>query len=107
MRPYFKSALSEAEASFLREHRILEEEVFIHPHIAVNRWPGIMKALKMVVAWGPACKTGGHRLRNRSNHCVVCRPETLSFQKRFSESATIYVEPVPQAIQQGGIRVCG
>ena len=91
MRTYFVDVLSKEEKLALSKSGISLKDVFIHPHIAVNWWPGIMRALGMLVAWGPPCKKGRHRLRSRSNHCIICSPKSLSFQKRFSDPAIVYV----------------
>lgn len=38
-----------------------------------------------------ACAAAGHRLRTRSGHCVICKPETLLFQIRYEATLDIYV----------------
>ncbi len=37
------------------------------------------------------CRMAGHRLRTRSGHCVVCKPEALLFQIRYEATMDIYV----------------
>lgn len=37
------------------------------------------------------CRMAGHRLRTRSGHCVVCKPDALLFQVRYEAAMDIYV----------------
>jgi hypothetical protein len=37
------------------------------------------------------CEKGGHTIRNRSGHCVICNPAHIAFQIRSSRSGFIYI----------------
>jgi hypothetical protein len=45
---------------------------------------------KPEVVLGATCR-GGHRLRTRAGHCVICKPAALGFVRRSEAGGTVYI----------------
>ncbi len=83
--------LSAAEIAFIKQHGIFIEEI-----IDVGGMIPIGQKRAMEAKGARLCITKrscgkGHRLETRSNHCPVCAPKNLAFEKRHSEKAFVYV----------------
>ncbi len=91
MLDYHKIDLTETESSFLRKINHNPHKLFIHPNLAIKDCSKLMKALGMNLALGTPCKSKGHRIRSRSDHCVICKPSVLSYEEKFSRAAFVYI----------------
>jgi len=84
--------LSEEDLAFLDKHGIPVSATFDSTGLKKADYASRMKDLGKELAYGVSpCSAAGHQLRNRSGHCVRCRPEYLAFQKRYSETGFVYV----------------
>jgi len=87
--------LTKVERDFLKEHGILESELFDARDMGGPEFNPIMKELGIEFAVGRSCKNAGHRLRTRSNHCVQCDTARISFQRRWNSDGDVYVAHSP------------
>ncbi|MET4367022.1 putative GIY-YIG superfamily endonuclease [Bradyrhizobium sp. LB8.2] len=83
--------LSVAEIAFIKQHGISIKEI-----IDVGSMIPIGQKRAMEAKGARLCITNrscskGHRFKTRSNHCPVCEPKNLAFEKRHSEKAFVYV----------------
>lgn len=84
--------LSDEQLSFLARHGISEDEVLDASGMPNKAWKAEMKAKGMRVAVGVTpCQKGGHQIRARSGHCVVCNPAQLAFNSRAYKPGRIYL----------------
>lgn len=84
--------LTDAEISFLRQQEISINSIFNARGMSFPEWREIMKNEDRLFAYNTsACKNAGHKLRDRSNHCIQCRTSNIAFTRRSSASGIIYV----------------
>lgn len=84
--------LTDDEVSFLKKHGISVCDLFDGTGMNSKQIKEPMKSLGFVVAFNSVhCKKNGHRLRLRNGHCLQCKPEGLSYYKRFYEPAFLYI----------------
>lgn len=84
--------LTNEQISFLNQHGIPLTRVFDATGMKRAEYSSAMKSAGASIAIGVSpCSGIGHRMRNRSGHCVMCTPMYLAFQKRHEENAQIYV----------------
>ena len=84
--------LSKLQLTFLERHGISKNEVFDASGLTRDEYQYQMKQGGFLVATGVTrCIKQNHALRNRSGHCVMCKPEVLAFQKRHTTQGDLYV----------------
>ncbi len=84
--------LTQDQINFLRDNKIPLSKVYDASGLSNPDWKAAMKDLGMWVAFGTSpCEAAGHTLRLRSGHCLQCRPEGLSYQKRHETDGQVYV----------------
>lgn len=67
-------------------------DLFDATGLKASDWKIQMKALGNLVAFGVTpCLQYGNTLRTRAGHCLQCNTANLSYLKRMSESADVYV----------------
>lgn len=87
-----RAPLSEEDFAFLEKYGIPVSATFDANGMKKTDYGARMKELGKELAYGVTpCRAAGHRLRNRSGHCVRCKPEYLAFRKRYSETGFVYV----------------
>lgn len=78
--------------TFLKRHKLTREGVFDAKGRSVGSWYDLMKKLGKDIAINTTpCEKGGHTIRNRSGHCVICNPAHIAFQIRSSKGGFIYI----------------
>jgi hypothetical protein len=86
------SILSTEQKEFLDKHNVSLGSVFDATGLGLKDYRQIMKDLGKGVAIGVTpCKKSGHAMRSRSGNCIQCNTANLSFQKRHSMEAFVYV----------------
>jgi hypothetical protein len=84
--------LTKTQIEFLQQHNISRDQVFDATGLSQPEYKELMKEGSFVIATGVSkCKKGGHSLKTRSGHCVVCDPAKLTFQKRHETPGYLYV----------------
>lgn len=83
--------LDSDEKSFLRDHHILETELFDAEGMTGAQFKPIMKSLDLDFCVGKPCQKAGHRIRSRSNHCIQCDHAKIAFQRRWNKPGQVYV----------------
>lgn len=84
--------LTSEQIKFLEHHKIALSKAYDAKRSSHAVYGPIMRALGLEVAYNVTpCQNGGHELRTRSGHCIVCKPANLSYQNRHSAQANIYV----------------
>ncbi|MDM1350931.1 GIY-YIG nuclease family protein [Myroides marinus] len=78
--------------SFIKEHKIDEKLLFNANGLTVGKVKDQMKLEKKLFAFNTTpCKKGGHKLRDRYNHCIMCNTAYITFSKRTLEKGFIYI----------------
>jgi len=86
------ATLSTELSLFLKRHKISPSNVFNATGMSTAQYGAYMRPLGLEVAIGVSpCAKGGHQLKNRSGHCVICAPATLAFQARAKKDGKVYV----------------
>jgi hypothetical protein len=84
--------LTKAQINFINEMKLNINDLFDATGLKASDWKIQMKALGKLVAFGVTpCLQYGHTLRTRAGHCLQCNTANLSYLKRMSESADVYV----------------
>lgn len=84
--------LTKLQLAFIKRHKIDSSEIFDATGMSKSEYSSVMSNEGYSVAVGVTkCMKGGHSIRNRSGHCVMCRPECLAYQKRYYSDADLYV----------------
>jgi len=84
--------ITSAEREFLRKHNIDESLVFDSGGISKNKYQEICKNEGyLFVAGASPCRRGGHTLRTKNGHCIVCNPANITFARRAYSSGYVYV----------------
>lgn len=88
----YPTILNRIEIEFLMHHKILPSDLFNCNGGSVAFYKTTMKKLGKSIAFNcTPCKNRGHRLRERHNHCIMCKPSNIAFQKRNSASGFVYI----------------
>ena len=86
------SDLTKVQENFLERHQISSSSIFDATGQRPKNYKAAMRKLGKVVAFGVTpCKKYGHRLRNRSVHCIQCNPASIAFQARHTKTGFVYV----------------
>jgi len=85
-----RSDLSNDEYFFLVEHKIHWENLFDARGRAPSSWDKEAKDLGCDFGLSEPCFRG-HRLRDRKGHCIQCKTANISFIRRSSADAFVYV----------------
>lgn len=84
--------LTKSQEAFLARHNISNSSVLDARGLKPKTYKSIMRELEKIAAFGVTpCKKNGHRLRNRSGHCLQCNPAALAFQARHTKTGYVYV----------------
>lgn len=84
--------LSKENLDFIFKHKILLEEVFNATGWKAKDYKEFMKENGYLVAYGVTrCSNGGHDLRTRYGHCVICDPAKIAYVKRKNSSGYVYI----------------
>ena len=83
------SILTEEEIVFLKKHNLSPSDFYDARGKSVTVYHAKAKeaGCRFVIN---SCKYG-HRLKERSGHCIVCNPAYITYQKRESVGGVIYV----------------
>ncbi len=84
-------ALDNETLAFMRKYRIAETDVYDAGLMPRSQWQAELKKLGKRFAYSSPCKHGGHRLRNRHGACLVCRPQSMGFEKHHRSRGYVYV----------------
>ena len=77
--------------AFISRHDISIEEIFDVRGLPGSRWKQDSKEREIPFVYGNACYNGGHRLKNRSGHCIQCDTARIRFIRRETETADLYI----------------
>ncbi|WP_164121899.1 GIY-YIG nuclease family protein [Sphingobacterium sp. xlx-130] len=79
-------------ADFLNKHKIDKKYVIDAKGVTINDIKAQMKTNNKYFAYNSTkCKQGGHTIRSRSGHCIVCDVTRIAFVKRQYAVGKIYV----------------
>lgn len=84
-----KNVLTKEEKEFIKHHGLSLSEIFDARGKTRNEYHD--KAKEMGCLWVINSCQLGHRLKDRSGHCIQCDPKRISFQRRYSESGILYI----------------
>ena len=83
--------LSEDELAFIKKYGIsIDQIIDVRGMIPIGQKRAMEAHEARLAINGGSCRMN-HRLRTRSNHCPVCEPKNLAFEKRHSELAFVYI----------------
>lgn len=86
------SMLTEEEREYLAGKGIPSSNLFDATGLKKSEYRTRMKELGVEFAFGTKpCERGGHRLRSRSGHCIVCNPQSISQYRRNRSKGFVYV----------------
>ena len=83
--------LNDREIEFIRHHKISIDEVIDVTGMIPIGQKRAMEARGARIAINGARCGNGHRFKTRSNHCPICEPKNLAFERRHSVTAYVYV----------------
>ncbi len=84
--------LIQSQIEFLSRYQVKQSDLFNAEGKSYRLWKDAVKALGCTVIYGTSpCDKEEHTLRTRSNHCVQCNPENLSYQARHRNHGEVYV----------------
>lgn len=83
--------LTEEQRRFLVTHKISPNSVFDATGLSVDAMRSQMKAEEKFFAFGVAPCEQGHTLRDRTSHCIQCRPANIAFTLRAAKSGYLYI----------------
>lgn len=84
--------LDAEQLAFLKINNIPLDKVLDASGMSRAEYGERMKSLGFIVAVGVTeCSAGGHSMRNRSGHCVLCNTAALTFQGRYSKAMYLYI----------------
>ena len=84
--------LTSTQKNFLDRHGVPTSKVLNATGMKRAAYQALMKPGGFQVAVGVApCAKGGHRMRNRFGHCLQCNPAAFAFERRYEQSAAVYV----------------
>lgn len=83
--------LSTTEIAFIKQHGISIDEILdVRGMIPIGQKRAMEAKSARLSITDRSCRKG-HRFKTRSNHCPVCEPKNLAFEKRHNEKAFVYV----------------
>ena len=83
--------LTKDEIEFLRSQGLTPEDVYDGRAQASAVTREAARAAKKRVVLGAPCQKGGHRLRTRAGHCIVCDTSKLAYQDRHLAAGFVYI----------------
>lgn len=84
--------LSKENLDFILKNKIPLEEVFDATGLRRKDYLPIMEQNGYRLAYGVTpCEKFGHTLRAKNGDCVICRPMTVSYTKRYREKGYVYI----------------
>jgi hypothetical protein len=91
--------LTEDEREFLHKHNVPASLLFDAKYFRRREYIEVMKERDLLFVYNASpCKAGGHRLRTRPGHCIVCNPARIAFIKRHVTPGIVYVAYSPSAM---------
>ena len=83
--------LNSGEIEFLKRYNIsIDEVIDVTGMVRVGQKRAMEAKNARIAINGGRCSKG-HRFKTRSNHCPMCEPKNLAFERRHSETAHVYV----------------
>lgn len=82
---------SKEEKAFMAKYGIDESQIFDGRGKTKKECHDLAKVGGFDYYYARPCMNGGHRIKTRSGHCVVCNPANMTFQKRYNGSGALYV----------------
>ena len=77
---------------FIRKHKLNELDFFDAKGRTAADCRSEMKSKNKIFVYNTTpCSKGGHKIRDRSGHCIVCKPAGIAFNRRHTTTATIYL----------------
>lgn len=84
--------LTQEQLNFLKEQSISLEEVFDATGMNKKDYLDHMRANNLLIAYGVSpCRKGGHTLKTRYGHCVMCDTSKIAYVKRKRQQGYVYV----------------
>lgn len=84
--------LSRTDKEFLDYHEIPLSQVFDARSRPVSHCKDTMAELNAIIAVNTtACQQGGHRMRTRAGHCVMCHPAKIAYMRRHEQTGFVYI----------------
>lgn len=84
--------LTQNQLLFLKSVGVNESETLDATGMKRKEYEKIVEENDLKIAYGLSpCTNGGHTLKTRSGHCVVCRPLDLNFQNKHNEGGYVYI----------------
>jgi T5orf172 domain len=82
--------LTDVELAFIKRHCISVEEIIdVRGMIPIGQKRAMEVHGARLGISHRSC-TKNHRFKTRSNHCPICEPKNLAFERRHSETAFVY-----------------
>jgi hypothetical protein len=87
-----KILFSEDELGFLRRHAISLSEIYDGRKVPAGQSKINAQRLgKSFILAGQCQKNANHRLKTRARHCIQCEPKYITFMKRETMPAWVYI----------------
>ncbi len=77
--------------SFLKKHRIKADEIFDAEGLQRSDYQSEMKKRNKLFALNAGPCEQGHRIRNRSGHCVVCNTANIHHYRLWHRFSHVYI----------------
>jgi hypothetical protein len=86
------TGLTSEERTFLKGMGIPATVLFNADGKGKGHFRPSMKRRDLLFAFNTTpCAAGGHRLRDRTGHCIVCKPANIAYTRRHVEPGHVYV----------------
>lgn len=83
--------LTDEQRRFLVSHKISPNSVFDGTGLRFDVLRAMMTEEEKFFAFGVEPCKQGHTLRDRTNHCIQCRPASIAFTLRAAKAGYLYV----------------
>ncbi|WP_026953962.1 GIY-YIG nuclease family protein [Algoriphagus vanfongensis] len=89
----YKSPITDKKVLEFIKHHKLDQKLFYNASgKKISEIFGEMHYVDAIFAYNTTpCKKGNHTIRDRNNHCLICRTANIAFQKRYHESGYLYI----------------
>ncbi len=85
-----RADITDSEYAFLTSHGILVSQLYDARGRAATGWGDDAKRAGFMFGVAEKCYQG-HRLRERSGHCIECNTARIAYARRFAEPGYVYV----------------
>ena len=84
---------TEQKQFLLSRYNILPDQVMDATSMRRSEWMTLIKDSEYEVAAGvdPCTRNDQHTIKSKGGHCIVCKPEVISFQRRYFSEGEIYI----------------